>query len=497
MDISNPSYKDLLKKCESLQSKVNASIKTGHELAKAKNDLDDELAKFQLMQKYGREALNTSNENEFTTLTLEYFIRVYNQARGAIFKFHKDEKTFIPQALFGVYDHVEQDKIEVSDRFIESLPAEGMIIENQLSEWADFLNIGFFTAYASCFYDENVIQGLVLIGHSEEESKFYPELVHSDLASFTTMVQSAGSLYNNVQLQKTLKHELQERKKIEHALIKSEEELTLVNQQLESKIDSRTSELNESNLKLKQQTSELITINSDLRRFASVISHDLKTPLRSMGSFSGLLKKKIGHSLNASERKYLDIIENSSKSMYDLIEDLVTYTKVNSEGLNLKKADVKALIGESLVFLNSEIQERGAVITIKNAGFIIMCDSIKIKQVFLNLIQNAIKFSSYDGRIPEIVISGEMKDSHALFSICDNGIGIDEKFISKVFVEFEKLNGNQYQGTGMGLSICKSIVKKHGGEIWFTNNESQGTTFYFTINLKDDHQTKALVRHSD
>lgn len=497
MDNPKPSYIELMQKCKELQSQVQTSITVRHELGKAKNDLDDELSKFQLMQEYGRAALNIVNEGEFAKLTLEYFIRIYNQARGGFFKFIGIEKKMTPLSLFGMYGNELQNEIEVSDELIRMLPANAVIIDQQIDEWSDFFQMDFCKAYASCFYKDNVVQGLILIGYSKEESKFYPELVNSDLASFTTLVQSVGALYSNMQLQKTLKYELRERKKIEEALIKSEEERKLVNQQLEYKIEIRTSELNESNLKLKQQTNELINTNDDLRRFANVISHDLKTPLRTMGSFSGLLKKKIGHRLNESERKYLDIIERSSTSMYALIEDLLTYTKVNSEGLNFYEADVKALIGETLVFLNSEIQEKAAIISNKVEGCIIMCDRIKLKQVFLNLIQNAIKFSSQDGRTPEIVITGEIIDNQAIFSVIDNGIGIDEEFRNKVFVEFEQLNGNRFQGSGLGLSICQRIVSKHGGKIWFENNPKQGTSFYFTIDLEDEPSSEVPQKLSD
>ncbi len=491
MNKPKPTYNELLQKCKELQSQVQTSITIRHDLVKAKNDLDDELSKFQLMQEYGREALNILNEGEFTKLTLEYFIRIYNQARGGIFKFNAKENKVTPLSVFGMYGAELQNEITVSDKFKEACLSEGIIIDAQSTEWFDFFKMGFYKAYVACFYEDSVIQGLVLIGHSKEESKFYPELVSSDLASFTTMVQSVGSLYSNLHLQKALKYELLERKKIEQALIKSEEELKLANQQLEYKIESRTSELNESNLKLKQQTSELISTNTDLRRFANVISHDLKTPLRSMGSFSGLLKKKIGHRLNDAERKYLDIIEGSSTSMYALIEDLLTYTKVNSEGLNLYEADVKALVGETLVFLDSEIHDKDAVIINKIEDCVIFCDRIKLKQVFLNLIQNAIKFSSLEGQIPEIVIANEQRGNQVLFSVRDNGIGIDEEFKDKVFVEFERLNGNKYQGSGMGLSICDRIVDKHGGKIWFVNNQQKGATFYFTIDLQNEQLSES------
>lgn len=490
MEKNKLTYDKLLAKYNELKVQELKSISVRHELALAKSDLDDELSKFRLMQQYGQAVIDLKQANVFAKITLEYFIKIYNQARGCFFIVNKEKETLTLLSDFGFSKKESRPKKNI--KFIISQDVECLRLKDLGGEFSWLSEFNFHDAYLNYFVDEHdEVEGLIVIGHSHMESQYYPVIEESDIPSFSIMTQSVGQFYKNLNYQEKLEIEISEREKIQQALVKSEEAIKLVNQDLEHRIQDRTKELKASNLKLKDQASELIQINEDLRRFTSIVSHDLKTPLRSMGSFSGLLKKKIKYKLEESEIKYLDIIENGAISMYELIEDLLLYTKVNYENLVYGKAEVHSLVEEVLVLFQSEIQEKDASIINEIEELIIYCDRTKLKQVFSNLIQNAIKFSSISGQRPIIRLHNDSSDSHYKFGVSDNGIGIDPAFKEKVFMEFERLSGSKYQGTGMGLSICLRIVKKHGGEIWFEDNGS-GTTFYFTLAKEVQEKNNAL-----
>lgn len=221
--------------------------------------------------------------------------------------------------------------------------------------------------------------------------------------------------------------------------------------------------------------------NSQLGNFTQIASHDLKSPLRSISSFSALLNKKLKNKLNPKEVEYLEIIESSAKAMSELIDDLLTYTRINSECLNIKEESLSNIINGVLQNLDFDIKQHDAIIENNLPRAIISCDSIKVKQVLQNLIANGIKFSSFENNKPHIVLNLKEESNRWLFSVKDNGIGVEENFKEVIFAEFKKLNGDLFDGTGMGLSIVKKIVTKHKGEIWIADSQSQGTTFQFSI----------------
>lgn len=490
MDKNKLTYDELLKKYNDLKTEESNSIMIQHELAKAKSDLDDELSKFRLMQLYGQAVIDVKNVDVFAKITLDYFIKMYEQARGGFFIYDKEQHTLIPISNFGVFEELED--FEKTNLKVRNLPMECLQLQEHASDFKCLIKLGFNDAYVNTFTNENdEIRGLIVIGHSDKESQYYPAIDKNNIPSFSIMTQSVGLFFKNLNYQEKLETEISEREKMQQALIKSEEALRVMNQDLEHRIQDRTKELKASNLKLKDQASELIQINEDLRRFTSIVSHDLKTPLRSMGSFSGLLKKKIEFKLTEAEIKYLDIIEHGAISMYELIEDLLLYTKVNYENLVYGKAEVRSLVEELLILFQAEIMDKDAVIKNNIEECVLNCDRTKLKQVFSNLIQNAIKFSAVNDQSPIIELTSDYTETHYKFGISDNGIGINPNFKHKVFSEFERLNGNRFQGTGMGLSICHRIVQKHNGDIWFEDNDV-GTTFYFTIAREKEPKEKQL-----
>jgi signal transduction histidine kinase len=245
------------------------------------------------------------------------------------------------------------------------------------------------------------------------------------------------------------------------------------------KINSRF--LNKTVEDLEETVNLLQDSNSQLGNFVKVASHDLKSPLRSIASFSALLNRMLAGKLNEKETEYFEIIESSAKSMYALIDDLLLFTKVNSEKLKIDKVELLSLVTEVITILNYDIENSKAVIKCNFKPVTLECDPIKFKQVLQNLISNSIKFSTYEGNIPHVILDLEETQDQWRFSIKDNGIGIDERFRDAAFMEFNKLNGDSYEGTGVGLSIVQKIIKKHNGEIKIEPTKGPGTTIVFSI----------------
>ena len=224
-----------------------------------------------------------------------------------------------------------------------------------------------------------------------------------------------------------------------------------------------------------------IESNIQLEQFAHIASHDLKSPLRTVGSFSSLLKRRAKDKLNENELEYLDMISNAAKLMWNLVDDLMTYSQVNSLQMNLTSNNANHLVEEVLANLDFSIKEKKAEIKAANLPAKMMMDETKVRQVFQNLIANSLKFMP-SGRTPEININCIPENGFWKFSIQDNGIGIPDEYQEKIFKPYKQLHTkDKYEGTGMGLAICKKIVQKHGGDIYFESEEGKGTTFYFTI----------------
>jgi len=238
-----------------------------------------------------------------------------------------------------------------------------------------------------------------------------------------------------------------------------------------------------------------IESNIQLEQYAHIASHDLKSPLRTVGSFSSLLKRRAKDKLNENEMEYLDMISNAAKLMWNLVDDLMTYSQVNSLQMNLKANDANHLVEEVLANLDFSINENNAKINVSNLPEKIMVDETKVRQVFQNLIANSLKFMP-PNTTPEININCVPENGFWKFSVEDNGIGIQNEYRDKIFKPYKQLHTkDKFEGTGMGLAICKKIIEKHGGDISFESEEGKGTTFYFTIptSLEVEENEKKLA----
>ena len=230
-----------------------------------------------------------------------------------------------------------------------------------------------------------------------------------------------------------------------------------------------------------EKLKKYIESNMQLENFAYVASHDLQTPLRTIISFSQLLARSVKAKTNKTEKEYLAFIIKATKNMQGLIQDLLNYSHVNNTENNILKINVIELLDEVEKELQFDIQKNNATIVFQEKPFLIKADNFKLKQVFQNLLTNALKFTQPHVD-PIVRISCKEDTKHWLFAIEDNGIGIDEQYQERIFLLFKRLHGKEeYEGTGIGLAMCKKIVEQHQGEIWLESKIGEGTTFYFTI----------------
>ncbi len=230
---------------------------------------------------------------------------------------------------------------------------------------------------------------------------------------------------------------------------------------------------------LREKTEKLARSNEDLEQFAYVASHDLQEPLRMVTSYVQLLAKRYGGKLDADANEFIDFAVDGAVRMRKLINDLLTYSRVGTQGKELSPTDSEAALAQSVKDLEVTIEENGALVT-HDPLPMVMADRPQLGQLFQNLIGNAIKFRGTEP--PRVHISASRNGKGWIFSVRDNGIGIAPEYSERIFIIFQRLHGRQeYAGTGIGLAICKKIVERHGGHIWVESDLGKGATFCFSL----------------
>ncbi|HEY9601515.1 MAG TPA: CHASE3 domain-containing protein [Allocoleopsis sp.] len=264
---------------------------------------------------------------------------------------------------------------------------------------------------------------------------------------------------------RTVQQETRDRKQAEASLRQ-------LNEHLEAKVQERTSELQEANV-------NLLHSNRELEQFAYVASHDLQEPLRAVNSYAQLIVRKYQGNLDAKADKYLAYIMDGATRMQQLIDDLLSFSRVGTRGKSLEPTDGEAVLSQVLDNLQIAIAQSHAVVT-HDPLPTIMGDEIQLIQLLQNLIGNAIKFRREEP--PNVHVSAEPRENEWIFSVRDNGIGMEPEYFDRIFMIFQRLHSrSEYPGTGIGLAVCKKIVERHGGRIWLESTPGVGTTFFFTI----------------
>ena len=277
---------------------------------------------------------------------------------------------------------------------------------------------------------------------------------------------------------------------------RSEEALKNARDELEIRVQERTADLSKTNESLQAEiegrksaekeilryADELKRSNYELQQFAYVASHDLQEPLRMISSYLQLIERRYKDKLDRDADEFIEYAVDGAKRLQNMINGLLEFSRVETGGQLFEPVDCEKVLDDTLANLKVAIEENSAVINHEPLPTV-MADRSQMLQLFQNLIGNAIKFRGQEA--PRIYVSNRRKDDEWIFSVKDNGIGIEEQYKERIFDLFERLHGRGYSGTGIGLSVCKRIVERHGGKIWFESGVGKGAKFYFTIPFKE------------
>ena len=281
--------------------------------------------------------------------------------------------------------------------------------------------------------------------------------------------------------------DITERKRAEDALLRAYREL-------DDRVKERTIELQEANAllekeiaerkatadELREKSEELARSNLELQQFAYIASHDLQEPLRAISGFTELLEKRYKGQMDERADKYINFIIDGTKQMNQVIFDLLEYSRVQTKAHEFGLIDMNTSLKQALRNLQASIKEKDAVITADPLPKL-SADGIQITQLFQNLIGNALKFQKPE-TTPKIHVSAREQGDAWIFSVTDNGIGIDPKYTERIFKIFQRLHAKgEYEGTGIGLAICRRIVERHKGEITVRSEPGMGSAFSFTL----------------
>ena len=245
-----------------------------------------------------------------------------------------------------------------------------------------------------------------------------------------------------------------------------EREIRSLNEELELRVAERTAQLEEA--------------NQELEAFTYSVAHDLRAPLRHVAGFAGILVEECGTSLDAEAQRYLQRIQDGTRKMGQLVDELLSLARVGRQAPNLQQAGMNSMVTEVINMLQPEIEGRQVEWRVANLPFV-ECDPTLIKQVFQNLISNALKYSR--PRAPAVIEIGQTTvTGQPVIFVRDNGVGFSMKYADKLFGVFQRLHRSEdFEGTGVGLATVQRIVKKHQGSVWAEAQLDRGATFYFTL----------------
>lgn len=309
-------------------------------------------------------------------------------------------------------------------------------------------------------------------GSFNEEIPFRKDEIGELGAAFNKMVDT---LQKTTVSRDQLSREIEQRKVVEESLNEQRlAALNLMDDAEEARIKAEKAEEN-----IKEKAKELGRSNEELGQFAYVASHDLQEPLRMIASYLQLLEKRYGENLDKTAHEFIFFAVDGAKRMQKLIDALLVYSRVGSKAKPFEKTDVNEVCQIVLKNLEVLIKEKNVKMHVAEMPKLV-ADATQLTQLFQNLISNGIKFQK--SMTPEIVVGCQDDGSFYKFWVKDNGIGIEPQYFDKIFTIFKRLHTREeFEGTGIGLSVCKKIIERHGGKIWPESKEGTGTTFYFTI----------------
>ncbi len=276
------------------------------------------------------------------------------------------------------------------------------------------------------------------------------------------------------------------------------EQIQQQNQELESS-NHQQIELNKllanKNEQIQEQNQQLENSNLELRQFAYIASHDLKEPLRTISSYTSLLDRRYKKELDQDAQEFMGFVTDAVKRMYALLDDLLAYSRVGSQDQTKKWINTKEVVDSVVGILQPAIHQKNAKIHVQFLPTI-KASQVQMQQLFQNLISNGLKFQRTE--FPEVWVNCQKKDKSYVFSVKDNGIGIELDYQQKIFEMFRRLHTKEeYEGTGIGLATCKKIVEQHGGQIWVESAVGEGSTFFFTLPIEQTEKNGVAVERME
>jgi signal transduction histidine kinase len=317
----------------------------------------------------------------------------------------------------------------------------------------------FLTALKS---EEHLFRGYYMGAVDYLYKPIVPEVLRSKVAVFVDLSRKNRLLKKHADALEQKNAEL-ERQVLERA--KAEDDVRHLNAELERRVAERTNELTRS--------------NEELRQFAYVASHDLQEPLRTVASYAQLLAKRYRNKLEPDADEFIRYMVEGVTRMHNLLNDMLAYSRVTeTKDKVLVPSNIESVLSSAKLNLEATIRETGSEIT-SDPLPTVRGDEIQLTQVLQNLISNAIKYRREEP--PRIHISAEQAADEWIFSISDNGMGIDPQYSERIFGIFKRLHGRELPGTGMGLAICKRIIERHRGRIWVESQPGKGSRFRFAL----------------
>ena len=312
----------------------------------------------------------------------------------------------------------------------------------------------------------------------------------SDLEVARTLANRAALAIYNATLYDNAEREIQERRELQN-------DLELLNDDLEYRVEERTKELRMTNKGLEREirkrqkaeksldaySKELARSNQELQDFAYVASHDLQEPLRKIQAFGDLLESESGGVLDRNGKEYLERMRNAASRMSVLIEDILSFSRVTTNARPNRAVDLNLVASEAVSDLEQRIKSTNGIVDIQSLPTV-CADETHMRQLFQNLIGNALKFHRPDVPPHVRVYTKRLKKTDKLQTIFfeDNGIGFEEKYLDRIFSVFQRLHGkDEYEGTGIGLAVCRKIAERYGGTITAASEKGKGSTFSFSI----------------
>lgn len=442
------SKEELVQMCAELQDKVTRTITLKQDLIGIKNDLDEELNRFRVIEEFGRQGIFQESIQGFGVLAVEYFIQAFEQPHCLIAEYAPDQKRLEILSNFGFNNIELPDFVNFDAKYLTK--KEGFLLQHEtyFSEAFHFLQLE--DALIGPFFDSNGnFNGLVICGQMSRDKLFYKPINPKDRHAFTVMSRKAGHLLQNFRYNQKLKLEIEIRRAVE--------------KELEAKAN------------------DLIRSNKDLEQFAYVVSHDLKAPLLNISGFAQILNAKYRKDLNAGGQECLDYILEGVDRFKSVIDALLEFSRNAKAAEHKEDIQLQTILDRIIRAFAFTIHQRDATIKCHDLP-VVHANPELMEQLFQNLIANAIKFTPEEQK-PCIEIKAEEKPDKLIIAVKDNGIGIEADFLKEIFVPFRRLNSaTDYEGNGIGLSISRKIVERHNGEIWaHSDGIGQGTTVFVSL----------------